>query len=97
MGLCAFLAAAALAVSLTHRGPPGQPGPAGARGPAGPQGNTGRNAQTARLGICWNASYQNSGGVTWVNAITLSPASLVGGVYVCDQGTFVSIVPSPGP
>jgi hypothetical protein len=90
------LAGAALAVSLLHAGPRGPQGPVGSRGPAGPQGNAGKAAQTARLGLCWSESFQNSGTVTWVDGISLDQPVLSDGVYTCPQGdTFVSIVPQP--
>lgn len=89
----AVLAAAALAISLTHAGP------RGARGAPGPQGNAGAAAQTARLGICWSDSiftqtWADGSSSTWVNGVSLDQPQLSNGVYTCPPGeTFVSIVP----
>lgn len=91
--LACVLSGAALAVSLTHAGPTGPRGPLG---PVGPQGNAGKAAQTARLGLCWSESFQNSGSVTWVDGVSIDQPVLSDGVYTCPQGdTFVSIVPQP--
>ena len=89
--LACVLAGAALAVSLTRSGPAGSAGPPG---PAGPQGNAGKAAQTARLGLCWSESFQDSGTTTWVDGVSIDQPILSDGVYTCPQGdTFVSIVP----
>jgi len=44
--LLCLLSGAALAVSLSHAGPPGRPGAHGAQGPAGPQGPAGDSGTT---------------------------------------------------
>jgi len=91
--LACVLSGAALAVSLLHAGPAGQRGP---QGPPGSQGSAGKAAQTARLGLCWSESFQDSGGVTWVDGVSIDQPVYDSGVYACPQGdTFVSIVPQP--
>jgi hypothetical protein len=89
--IACILAGAALAVSLTHGGPAG---PRGSRGPQGQHGTTGHAAQVARLGICWNDTYQTSGTSEWVTSIAITAPLVNDGVYTCVQGaTFTSIVP----
>lgn len=89
------LAGAALAVSLTHSGPRGPEGP---RGPQGQAGNPGKAAQVARLGICWSDAYQDSGGLSWIDSLSIDQPILSNGVYTCPQGdTFVSTVPQAQP
>ncbi len=44
--LSCLLSGAALAVSLSHAGPPGRPGAHGVQGPAGPQGPAGDSGTT---------------------------------------------------
>lgn len=82
------LAAAALAVSLLHAGPPG---PAGARGPAGPAGQAGRDARLAHLGLCDN------GMAASIYEIVLTPPVLEDGVPSCPNGSFVPVVPQAQP
>ena len=83
-----LLAAAALAVSLTHAGPKG------AAGAAGPAGHTGQNAEVAHLGLCINMAVQT--GVVYLPVDTADPITapvLTDGVPSCPAGQFVSIVP----
>ena len=89
--LAVLLAAAALVVSLTHRGLPGPPGP---QGPAGPQGQTTYNAALAHLGLCVNLAVQT--GTVYLPVDTSDPITapvLTDGVPSCPAGQFVSIVP----
>lgn len=89
--IAAMLAGAALAVSLLHAGPAGR---AGTPGPPGPAGKAAA-AVRLRYGVCWIANYQTSGGLTWVDSLSIDSAQVTDGVYQCPQGeTFVSIVPS---
>jgi hypothetical protein len=91
--IAAVLAGAALAAALTNTGPTGPRGLTGSQGQAGK--NISQTAQSARLGVCWDATYGNtSDGISYVETVTVAPPVISGGVYQCGQGlAFVTVVP----
>lgn len=56
---------------------------------------TSQEASTARLGLCWSSSVDNS--TFDVQSVQLASPVVAGGVYECPTGmTFVSVVPAAG-
>ncbi len=56
---------------------------------------TAQQASTARLGICWNSTTDNT--TFDVQSIQLASPVVTGGVYQCPSGmNFVSVVPATG-
>lgn len=56
---------------------------------------TAQQASNARLGLCWNATTDNS--TFDVQSLQFEPPILSGGVYSCPSGlTFVSVAPAAG-
>jgi hypothetical protein len=77
-----------------HPGPQGAAGPAGVTGPAGVAGPAGSAAKVEGLGVCYSADTQYSGGVTWVDSLTLSsPSKHADGTTYCAYGDYVAVQP----
>lgn len=76
-----------------HEGKQGAQGPVGQAGPAGPAGNA-ANINLSTIGYCLNVDNVYSGGVSYVQDLSLYAPTLTNGTQSCPTGSFVPLQPS---
>ena len=77
------------------QGKEGKQGPVGEAGPAGPAGNA-ANINLSTIGYCVNVDNVYSGGVSYVQDVSLYAPTLTNGTQSCPTGTFTPLQPTNG-